>query len=127
MESGARRRASLDRASQHQLAAALLDGAREGAIAAGPDVAKQSAGVTLLTGDLGGIARAVTLSRATMRNVRQDLFLAFACNIVGIPVAAGVLFLNFGILLSPALAALAMSLSSVCVIGDAPRLRCVML
>ena len=62
-----------------------------------------------------------------MRNVRQDLFLAFAYNIIGIPVAAGVLFLNFGILLSPALAALAKSLSSVCVIGDAPRLRCVML
>jgi P-type E1-E2 ATPase len=93
------------------------------AMGAGADVAKQSAGVTLVKGDLNGIARAITLSRATMSNIRQNLFLAFAYNLVGIPVAAGVLFPSLGILLSPALSALAMSLSSVCVITNALRLR----
>jgi P-type Cu+ transporter len=97
------------------------------AMGAGADVAKQSAGITLVKGDLGAIARARALSRATMRNIRENLFFAFAYNIVGIPVAAGVLFPTFGILLSPALSALAMSLSSVCVIGNALRLRSVKL
>ena len=76
-----------------------------------------------MKGDLAGIARARALSRATMRNIRQNLVFAFAYNIIGIPVAAGVLYPAFGILLSPELAALAMSLSSVSVIGNALRLR----
>jgi len=86
-------------------------------------VAIQSAGVTLVKGDLAGIARARALSRMTMRNIRQNLVFAFAYNAIGIPIAAGVLYPNFGILLSPVVAALAMSLSSVCVIGNALRLR----
>jgi Cu+-exporting ATPase len=76
-----------------------------------------------VTGDLAGIARARALSRATMRNIRQNLVLAFAYNAVGIPIAAGVLYPSFGLLLSPIVAALAMSLSSVSVIGNALRLR----
>jgi Cu+-exporting ATPase len=87
------------------------------------EVAMQSAGVTLVKGDLAGIARARTLSRMTMRNIRQNLVFAFAYNAIGIPVAAGVLYPLFGILLSPVVAALAMSLSSVSVIGNALRLR----
>jgi Cu+-exporting ATPase len=89
----------------------------------GTEVAMASAGVTLVKGDLLGIARAITLSRATMRNIRQNLFFAFVYNAVGIPVASGVLYPAFGILLSPVVAALAMSLSSVSVIGNALRLR----
>ena len=93
------------------------------AMGTGTEVAMQSAGVTLVKGDLAGIARARTLSRATMRNIRQNLFFAFVYNAVGVPVAAGVLYPAFGILLSPVIAALAMSLSSVSVIGNALRLR----
>jgi hypothetical protein len=74
-------------------------------------------------GDLAGITRAIVLSRATMRNIRQNLVFAFAYNVIGIPIAAGVLYPNFGLLLSPIIAALAMSLSSVSVIGNALRLR----
>jgi Cu+-exporting ATPase len=83
----------------------------------------ESAGVTLLGGDLMGIVRARALSRATMRNIRQNLFFAFVYNAVGVPIAAGVLYPEFGILLSPMIAAAAMALSSVSVIGNALRLR----
>jgi P-type Cu+ transporter len=93
------------------------------AMGTGTDVAMQSAGITLVKGDLTGIARARTLSRATMRNIRQNLVLAFVYNVLGIPVAAGVLYPMFGILLSPVIAAAAMSLSSISVIGNALRLR----
>jgi Cu+-exporting ATPase len=89
----------------------------------GTDVAIESAGVTLVRGDLGAIARARALSDATMSNIRQNLFFAFAYNALGVPVAAGVLYPAFGILLSPMLAAAAMSLSSVSVIANALRLR----
>ena len=92
------------------------------AMGTGTEVAIQSAGVTLVKGDLAGIARARALSRATMRNIRQNLVFAFAYNAIGIPIAAGVLYPSFGILLSPMVAALAMSLSSVSVIGNALRL-----
>ncbi|HEY4943714.1 MAG TPA: heavy metal translocating P-type ATPase [Rhizomicrobium sp.] len=93
------------------------------AMGTGTDVAMESAGVTLVKGDLAGIARALTLSRATMRNIRQNLVLAFVYNVIGIPVAAGALYPTFGILLSPVIAAAAMSLSSVSVIANALRLR----
>jgi P-type Cu+ transporter len=93
------------------------------AMGTGTDVAMQSAGLTLVKGDLAGIVRGRALSRATMRNIRQNLVLAFVYNVVGIPVAAGVLYPTFGILLSPIIAAAAMSLSSVSVIGNALRLR----
>jgi Cu+-exporting ATPase len=93
------------------------------AMGTGTEVAIQSASVTLVKGDLAGIARARALSRMTMRNIRQNLVFAFAYNAIGIPVAAGVLYPTFGILLSPVVAALAMSLSSVSVIGNALRLR----
>jgi P-type Cu+ transporter len=93
------------------------------AMGTGTEVAMQSAGVTLVKGDLAGIARTRTLSRMTMRNIRENLVFAFAYNAIGIPVAAGVLYPAFGILLSPVIAALAMSLSSVSVIGNALRLR----
>jgi Cu+-exporting ATPase len=83
----------------------------------------ESAGVTLVKGDLRGIARAIKLSRATMRNIRQNLFFAFAYNAAGVPIAAGVLYPFFGLLLSPMIAAAAMSFSSVSVIGNALRLR----
>ena len=89
----------------------------------GTEVAMASAGVTLVKGDLIGIARPITLSRATMRNIRQNLFFAFVYNAIGVPIAAGVLYPAFGILLSPVVAALAMSLSSVSVITNALRLR----
>ncbi|NID14102.1 copper-transporting P-type ATPase [Luteibacter yeojuensis] len=89
----------------------------------GSDIAIQSASVTLLKGDLAGIARARALSEATVRNIRQNLFFAFVYNAVGVPVAAGVLYPFFGIVLSPMLAAFAMSLSSVSVVGNALRLR----
>ncbi len=97
------------------------------AMGTGTEVAIQSAGVTLVKGDLAGIARARALSRATMGNIRQNLVFAFAYNAVGIPVAAGVLYPFFGILLSPIVAAVAMSLSSVSVIGNALRLKAVRL
>ena len=93
------------------------------AMGTGTEVAIQSAGITLLKGDLAAIARARALSRLTMRNIRQNLVFAFAYNVVGIPVAAGVLYPTFGLLLSPMVAALAMSLSSVSVIANALRLR----
>ena len=97
------------------------------AMGAGSDVAIESAGVTLLKGDLQGLVRARKLSRAVMRNIRQNLVFAFAYNVAGIPIAAGALYPSFGLLLSPAIAALAMSLSSVSVIGNALRLRTVRL
>ena len=93
------------------------------AMGTGTEVAIQSAGITLVKGDLAGIARAIVLSRATMRNIRENLIFAFAYNAIGIPIAAGVLYPTFGILLSPIIGALAMSLSSVSVIANALRLR----
>ncbi|MBI0435920.1 MULTISPECIES: heavy metal translocating P-type ATPase [Acetobacterales] len=97
------------------------------AMGTGTDVAMQSAGVTLVKGDLAGIARARLLSRAVMRNIRQNLFFAFVYNAAGVPLAAGVLYPVLGLLLSPIVAALAMALSSVSVIGNALRLRAVRL
>ena len=93
------------------------------AMGTGTDVAMQSAGITLVRGDLRGIAKAIRLSRATMRNIRQNLFFAFLYNALGIPVAAGVLYPFFGLLLSPIIAGAAMSFSSVSVISNALRLR----
>ena len=93
------------------------------AMGTGTDVAMQSAGVTLVKGDLRGIVRAIRLSRATMRNIKQNLFFAFIYNSIGVPIAAGVLYPFFGLLLSPMIAAAAMSFSSVSVIGNALRLR----
>jgi Cu+-exporting ATPase len=89
----------------------------------GTDVAMESAAVPLVKGDLRGIVRARHLSRATMRNIRQNLFFAFVFNAAGVPIAAGVLYPWFGILLSPIIAGAAMSLSSVTVIGNSLRLR----
>jgi Cu+-exporting ATPase len=97
------------------------------AMGAGADVAIESAGVTLLKGDLNGLVKARRLSRAVMGNIRQNLFFAFAYNVAGVPIAAGVLYPAFGLTLSPQLAALAMALSSVSVIGNALRLRAVRL
>jgi Cu+-exporting ATPase len=93
------------------------------AMGTGTDVAMESAGITLVKGDLGGIVRARRLSQAVMRNIRQNLFFAFIYNGAGIPIAAGILYPSFGLLLSPIIAAAAMSLSSVSVIGNALRLR----
>ena len=93
------------------------------AMGTGTDVAMESAGITLVKGDLRGIAKAIRLSRATMRNIRQNLFFAFAYNTLGVPVAAGILYPFFGVLLSPMIAGAAMSLSSVSVITNALRLR----
>lgn len=93
------------------------------AMGSGTDVAIESAGITLLKGDLGGIARARTLSKATMRNIRQNLFFAFAYNALGVPIAAGILYPVFGFLLSPVFASAAMTFSSVSVITNALRLR----
>ncbi len=93
------------------------------AMGTGTDVAMESAGVTLLLGDLRGIVRARRLSHATMGNIRQNLLFAFLYNSLGVPVAAGVLYPFFGLLLSPIIAALAMSLSSVSVITNALRLN----
>jgi P-type Cu+ transporter len=93
------------------------------AMGTGTDVAMESAGITLLKGDLGGIVRARRLSQATMSNIRQNLFFAFIYNAAGIPIAAGILYPTFGILLSPIIAAAAMALSSVSVVGNALRLR----
>ena len=97
------------------------------AMGTGTDVAMESAGVTLVKGDLGGIVRAIHLSRAVMRNIRQNLFFAFVYNALGIPIAAGVLYPFFGVPLSPIIAGVAMSLSSVSVISNALRLRAVKL
>jgi len=93
------------------------------AMGTGTDVAMESAGVTLVKGDLGGIVRARRLSRATMTNIKQNLFFAFVYNSAGVPIAAGVLYPFFGLLLSPMIAAAAMSFSSVSVISNALRLR----
>ncbi|MCB1417318.1 MAG: HAD-IC family P-type ATPase, partial [Nitratireductor sp.] len=93
------------------------------AMGTGADVAVESAGITLLKGDLGGIVRARKLSQATLRNIKQNLFFAFAYNAAGVPVAAGILYPVTGTLLSPMIAAAAMSLSSVSVISNALRLR----
>ncbi|HVE12384.1 MAG TPA: copper-transporting ATPase, partial [Elusimicrobiota bacterium] len=93
------------------------------AMGTGTDVAMESAGVTLVKGDLRGIVRARRLSRATMRNIRQNLAFSFGYNALGIAVAAGALYPAFGLLLSPAVAAAAMTFSSVSVIGNALRLR----
>jgi len=93
------------------------------AMGTGTDVAMESAGVTLVKGDLRGIVRARRLSRATMSNIRQNMFFAFVYNLLGVPVAAGVLYPVFGLLLSPMIAAAAMSFSSVSVIANALRLR----
>jgi Cu+-exporting ATPase len=95
------------------------------AMGTGADVAIESAGLTLVKGDLGGIVRARRLSLATMRNIRQNLFFALIYNTAGVPVAAGVLYPFFGLLISPIFAAAAMSLSSVSVVGNALRLRTV--
>jgi Cu+-exporting ATPase len=97
------------------------------AMGTGADVAMESAGITLVKGDLNGIVRARTLAEATLRNIRQNLFLAFVYNALGVPVAAGILYPVFGTLLSPMIAAAAMSLSSVSVIGNALRLRSIKL
>ena len=93
------------------------------AMGTGADVAMESAGVTLVKGDLRGILRARSLSRATMRNIQQNLFFAFIYNSLGVPIAAGILYPFFGLLLSPMIAAAAMSFSSVSVITNALRLR----
>jgi Cu+-exporting ATPase len=93
------------------------------AMGTGTDVAIESAGVTLVKGDLRGISRAMALSRRTMRNIQQNLFFAFVYNVAGVPVAAGVLYPFFGVLLSPMIAAAAMSASSVSVVVNALRLR----
>ncbi len=93
------------------------------AMGTGTDIAMESAGVTLVKGDLRGIARARRLSRATMKNIRQNLFFAFLYNVLGVPIAAGVLYPVFGLLLSPMIASAAMTFSSVSVIANALRLR----
>jgi Cu+-exporting ATPase len=97
------------------------------AMGTGTDVAIESGSVTLVKGDLAGIVRARKLSQATMRNIRQNLFFAFIYNLLGVPIAAGALYPFFGILLSPILAAAAMSFSSVSVISNSLRLRIVKL
>ncbi len=93
------------------------------AMGTGTDVAMESAGVTLVKGDLGGLVRAIELSRATMNNIRLNLIFAFIYNGVGIPVAAGVFYPVFGLVLSPMIASAAMAFSSVSVIGNSLRLR----
>ena len=93
------------------------------AMGTGTDIAMESGGITLVKGDLAGIVRARKLSQATMRNIRQNLFFAFVYNSLGVPIAAGVLYPFFGLLLSPILAAAAMSFSSVSVITNSLRLR----
>ena len=92
-------------------------------MATGTDIAMEAADVTLMRSDLSGIAKAIALSRATMRVMRQNLFWAFIYNVIGIPVAAGLLYPLFGILLSPVLASAAMALSSVSVVSNSLRLR----
>ena len=104
-------------------AAAALAAAHVGiAMGTGTDVAMESAALTLVRGDLGGIVRARRLSRATMRNIRQNLFFSFVFNAAGIPLAAGVLYPSLGLLLSPIVAGAAMAFSSVAVIGNSLRL-----
>jgi P-type Cu+ transporter len=93
------------------------------AMGSGTDVAMESAAITLVKGDLRGIVRARALSKATMRNIRQNLFFAFVYNVIGVPLAAGVLYPFFGLLLSPIVASAAMTFSSVSVIANALRLR----
>ena len=93
------------------------------AMGTGTDVAMESAGITLVKGDLRGIVRARRLSRETIANIKQNLFFAFVYNSVGVPIAAGVLYPAFGLLLSPVIAAAAMSFSSVSVVSNALRLR----
>ena len=93
------------------------------AMGTGTDIAMETAAITLVKGDLRGILRARVLSQATMRNIRQNLFFAFFYNIVGVPLAAGILYPFFGILLSPVIASAAMTFSSVSVIANALRLR----
>ena len=93
------------------------------AMGTGTDVAIESAGITLVKGDLRGIAKAIRLSHATMRNVKQNLFFAFAYNAIGVPIAAGVLYPFFGLLLSPIFAGAAMAMSSVSVVTNALRLK----
>jgi Cu+-exporting ATPase len=93
------------------------------AMGTGTDVAMASAGITLVKGDLRGIVKAITLSHSMMRNIRQNLFFAFIYNALGVPIAAGVLYPFFGLLLSPVIAGAAMSFSSVSVIANALRLR----
>jgi Cu+-exporting ATPase len=100
-----------------------VEGGTNPAMGTGADVAVVSAGVTLVRGDLSALASARRLSRATVRNIKQNLLFAFLYNGLGVPVAAGVLYPAFGLLLSPMIAALAMSLSSVSVIANALRLR----
>jgi len=97
------------------------------AMGTGTDVAMQSSGVTLVRGDLRGIVEAIALSRATMRNIRQNLAFAFLYNVLGVPIAAGVLYPFLGVLLSPMVASAAMALSSVSVVGNALRLKTVAL
>ena len=97
------------------------------AMGTGTEVAIQSAGITLVRGDVVGIVRARRLSQMTMRNIRENLVFAFVYNALGVPLAAGVLYPAFGVILSPEVAALAMSLSSVSVIANALRLRAAML
>jgi Cu+-exporting ATPase len=104
-------------------APALAEAAVGIAMGSGTDIAIESAGITLVKGDLRGIVRARRLSRATMRNIRQNLFLAFVYNAVGVPVAAGILYPFFGVLISPIWASAAMTFSSVSVIANALRLR----
>jgi Cu+-exporting ATPase len=104
--------------------APALAGADVGiAMGTGSDVAIESAGVTLAGGDVAALATAVRLSRATLRNIRQNLFFAFVYNVVGVPVAAGALYPAFGLLLSPVIASAAMTFSSLSVVGNALRLR----
>ena len=93
------------------------------AMGTGTDVAIESAGMTLVKGDLNGIVKALTLSHSVMRNIRQNLFFAFIYNALGVPVAAGILYPFFGILLSPVIAGAAMAFSSVSVVGNSLRLR----
>jgi len=97
------------------------------AMSTGTDVAMENAGITLLHGDLAALVRAIHLSRATVRNIKQNLFFAFVYNLIGVPIATGILYPFFGILLSPMIASAAMTFSSVSVIGNALRLRHVML
>ena len=89
----------------------------------GTDIAMESAGITLVKGDLRGIAKARRLSQATMRNIKQNLWFAFTYNALGVPIAAGILYPFFGLLLSPIIASAAMAFSSVCVITNSLRLR----
>jgi P-type Cu+ transporter len=93
------------------------------AMANGTEIAVESADIVLINGDLRGILRAINLSKATMRNIKQNLFFAFAYNLLGVPLAAGLLYPIFGMILSPMIASLAMTFSSVSVIGNALRLR----